>query len=169
MIAYRDAVPADGPELDALAQEVWRETFAAQYTPADLAAYLREAYGPEGRLIRDLSNPDARFRLAIGDGRIIGYAKVNLPWLPDAEAGTLQLSQLYVDYGWHGSGAGAALMDWAVEHARAEGAAALLLTVWEENHRAIRFYEKRGFVHVGDYAFPVGAKIDRDLILRLAL
>ena len=45
----------------------------------------------------------------------------------------------------------------------------LLLTVWEENHRAKRFYERHGFEHVGDYAFAFGEKVDRDLVMRLAL
>jgi len=41
--------------------------------------------------------------------------------------------------------------------------------VWENNHRARRFYEKLGFVHIGDYGFPVGDQIDTDHIMRLAL
>ena len=169
MIAYRDATLTDGPELDAMAQAAWLETFGAHYNDADRAAYLAATYGPDGALIRDLADPAIAFRLAIGDGAIVGYAKINPPWLDDAEPGALQLSQIYVLADWLGSGAGHNLMDWAEAAARARGAAALLLTVWENNHRAIRFYEKRGFVHIGDYAFPVGDKIDRDLIMRLAL
>lgn len=169
MSDYRDATPADGPELDAMAQAVWEETFARHYTPEDLAAYLTQAYGPTGDLIRDLANPAIRFRLATAGGKIVGYAKINPPWLPDAEAGAVQLSQLYVDYARHGSGIAQHLMDWAITEARTAGAVSLLLTVWEENHRAHAFYVKRGFEHIGDYAFPVGQKIDRDLIMRLAL
>jgi len=60
-------------------------------------------------------------------------------------------------------------MNWVVETARADGATALLLTVWEHNARAIRFYERHGFVHVADYAFAVGDQVDRDLFLRRPL
>jgi ribosomal protein S18 acetylase RimI-like enzyme len=169
MIEYRDATPADGPELDALAQEVWKDTFARFYTPEDLNAYLTKAYGPNGDLIRDLADPAVRFHLATAEGKIVGYVKVSPPWLPDAEAGAMQLGQLYLDYGWHGSGIARHLMDWAEARGREAGATSLLLTVWEENHRAHAFYVKRGFEHIGDYAFPVGEKIDRDLIMRLAL
>ena len=172
-ILYRPATAADGAGLDRMAQAVWMETFGTLYSDEDLAAYLAHAYGPTGNLLRDLADPAIRFQLATartGEGdRIVGYAKVGAPWLPDTEPGAIQLSQLYVDYGWHGSGIAHALMDWTFDHARASGASALLLTVWEDNHRAIRFYEKRGFTHIGDYAFPVGEKIDRDLIMRLAL
>ena len=69
----------------------------------------------------------------------------------------------------HGAGIAATLMQWAEDSARAHGATALLLTVWEENHRARRFYEKRGFVHVGDYEFAVCQQVDTDHIIRLKL
>ena len=48
-------------------------------------------------------------------------------------------------------------MDWSVEQARAEGAGALLLTVWEENARAKRFYEKLGYSVFGTLEdYPAG-------------
>lgn len=169
MICYRDAVAADGAALDAFARAIWIETFGHASAPADAAAYLDTAYGTTGKLLSDLRDGSARFRLALRDGAVVGYAKVNPPWLPDAEPGAMQLSQLYVAADLHGTGVGLVLLDWAVEIARRAAAPALLLTVWEENARAYRFYLKRGFVHIGDYDFAVGTQIDTDHILRLAL
>jgi ribosomal protein S18 acetylase RimI-like enzyme len=169
MIEYRDATPADGDALDAMAQAIWIETFAHGVSADDAATYLTEAYGPNGKLLADLTSGAARFHLALDEGRVVGYAKVNPPWLPDADPGALQLSQIYVSSDQHGAGVGKALLDWAIATARAEGASALLLTVWEENHRAAAFYRKNGFEHVGDYAFAVGTQIDTDHIMRLAL
>jgi ribosomal protein S18 acetylase RimI-like enzyme len=169
MIVYRDAVPDDAIALDTMATAVWMETFGHTAPPADIATYLSQAYGPAGKLIADLRSGAAQFRLAIEGERIVGYAKINAPWLPDAEPGAMQLSQIYVTYDQHGSGVGKVLLDWAIGTAREADAASLLLTVWENNHRAFRFYEKNGFVHVGDYAFPVGQQIDTDHIMRLAL
>lgn len=169
MIEYRDATPADGDALDAMAQAIWIETFAHGVSAEDAATYLAQAYGPNGKLLADLSSGAARFHLALVDGRVVGYAKVNPPWLPDAEPSALQLSQIYVASDQHGAGVGKALLDWAIATARAGGATALLLTVWEENHRAAAFYRKNGFDHIGDYAFAVGTQIDTDHIMRLAL
>jgi ribosomal protein S18 acetylase RimI-like enzyme len=169
MIEYRDATPADGNALDAMAQVIWIETFAHGVSAEDAATYLAQAYGPSGKLLADLASGAARFHLALADGRVIGYAKVNPPWLPDADPGALQLSQIYVSSDQHGAGVGKALLDWAIATARAEGATALLLTVWEENHRAAAFYRKHGFDHIGDYAFAVGTQVDTDHIMRLAL
>lgn len=169
MIAYRDAVPADGPELDAMAQKIWLETFKDSAPPHNIASYLATAYGPDGPLIRELSDPDKRTHVATDDGAIVGYTKLIPPWLPDAEPGARQLSQIYVASSHHGQGIAQALMDWTIATAREAGAGALLLTVWENNHRARRFYEKLGFAHIGDYGFPVGDQIDTDHIMRLPL
>ncbi len=171
MIAYDDAAPADGPELDAMARAVWLETFGHSGSAEDIAAYLAKAYGPTGDLIRHLSDPAHRFRLARADGAIVGYAKLSVPWLPAGTFGprARQLSQLYVTSEHRGAGVAGALMDWSISTARQHGADELLLTVWEHNPRAKRFYEKLGFVHVGDYDFPMGEQIDRDLIMRLPL
>jgi len=169
MITYRDAAPTDGPELDAMAQAIWLETFGASASPANVAAYLAHAYGPDGVLIRELGDPGRRVHLAIDGGRIIGYTKLIPPWLPDAQPGDLQLSQIYVASSHHGQGVAGKLMDWTIATARAAGAPALLLTVWENNPRARRFYDRLGFVHIGDYGFPVGDQIDTDHIMRLAL
>jgi ribosomal protein S18 acetylase RimI-like enzyme len=168
-IHYRDACPADWAELDAMARASWIATFEHSCSAADAEAYLAKAYGPDGRLRADLGAPGVDFRLALADRRIVGYAKLNPPWLPEAEAGALQLSQIYVDADWHGKGIAQQLMAWTAGRARERGATALLLTVWENNHRAIRFYERQGMTHVGDYAFTVGSQVDRDLIFRLAL
>jgi diamine N-acetyltransferase len=169
MISYRDATPADGTALDAMAVEVWMQTFGHSASAADIATYLGQAYGPDGKLLADLNSGAAHFHIALEGDRIVGYAKINPPWLPDAEPDAIQLSQIYVDYGQHGSGVGRALLDWAIATAREKGATALLLTVWEENHRAAAFYRKHGFDHIGDYAFAVGEQVDTDHIMRLAL
>lgn len=171
MIDYRDSGPADGPALDPFAQAMWIETFAHSCSADDMALYLAQAYGPTGTLLRDLADPAHQFRLAMTSDSIAGYAKLSPPWLPQGTFGphAKQLSQLYVATPWKGAGVAQTLMDWTLASAREAGANELFLTVWEDNHRARRFYDRRGFVHVGDYAFQTGNQVDRDMIMRLAL
>jgi diamine N-acetyltransferase len=171
VIGYRDAIPADGPALDAMARAVWLETFGHSGSAEDIGLYLAKAYGPDGDLIRHLSDPGHHFHLACMGETIVGYAKLSLPWLPEGSFGprARQLSQLYTTQKVRGSGVARTLMEWTIATARSGGADELLLTVWEHNPRAMRFYQKIGFEHVGDYEFPMGNQIDRDLIMRLAL
>ncbi|MBX3593428.1 GNAT family N-acetyltransferase [Sphingomonas sp.] len=161
--------PADAAALDAMALASWHDTFAQFYHPDDLAAFLDQAFGEQGALRRGLHDPAITWQVARAGDEIVGYAKLTPPWLDQAGPDDAQLSQLYVATDWHGRGVAPALMEWALATARARRAPALLLTVFEKNARAIRFYDRYGFDHVGDYAFPVGRQIDRDLIMRLAL
>lgn len=171
MIDYRDATPADGLALDAMARQIWLETFGHSASADDIALYVAEAFGPQGRLIASLADPAHHVRLAYSESAIVGFAKLSRLWLDDPAIapGAQQLSQLYVAQPWHGHGVAQALMAWTIESARSAGARALVLTVWEENHRAKAFYDRCGFVHIGDYAFPTGNQIDRDLIMQLML
>jgi len=171
VIVYRDALPDDGPAIDAMARRVWLDTFGHSAPPADIERYLAEAFGAHGALIRDLPDPAYDYRVALSDSVVIGYAKMSAPvFIDEVDArGAHQLRQLYVAADFHGRGVAQALLDWSRRIAQSRGASSLLLTVWEENGRARRFYEKHGFAHVGDYAFQTGTQIDRDLIMRLPL
>ena len=69
----------------------------------------------------------------------------------------------------HGRGVAAALTDWAVAEARRRGFEELYLTVFTDNPRARRFYERYGFEAVGRYDFMVGNQADEDIIMRKRL
>ena len=60
-------------------------------------------------------------------------------------------------------------MDWALEEAGTRGAREVYLTVYIDNHRAKRFYERYGFVEVGKYDFMVGDQADHDIIMKKRL
>ena len=45
----------------------------------------------------------------------------------------------------------------------------LFLSVFTDNHRARRFYERYGFEAEGTYAFMVGTHADEDIVMRLTL
>ena len=169
MISYRDARTVDGPALAVMARRSFTETFGTLYRQSDLAAFLDEAFGVNG-LPSQLSDPDFAIRLALDDEAIIGFVKmgpVTFPgeWRPDA----IELYQFYVLANWHGEGVAQQLMMWALTHARTHGAREIILSVYVDNHRAHRFYEKYGFEDIGRIAFRVGETVDDDNLMRLAL
>jgi len=168
-IHYRDARAIDGPALSAMARRSFTETFGNLYRQSDLAAFLDEAFGVNG-LSSQLSDPDFAVRVALADGEIIAFVKmgpVTFPgeWRPDA----IELYQFYVLGPWQGEGIAPVMMDWALEHARSHGAKEIILSVYVDNHRARKFYERYGFGEIGRYAFRVGETIDDDRIMRLVL
>jgi ribosomal protein S18 acetylase RimI-like enzyme len=169
MIAYRDAVPADGPELATMAKRCFTETFGTLYRASDLAVFLEGTFGDEG-LPSQLGDPAYAVRLATENGRIIGFAKLGPVAFPgDWPADAIELHQLYVLGGWHGEGVGPALIDWAIARARADRRSEIVLSVYVDNRRAQRFYARYGFQEIGRYQFRVGETIDDDRIWRLTL
>jgi RimJ/RimL family protein N-acetyltransferase len=57
-------------------------------------------------------------------------------------------------------------MQWFLAEAANRAAEEVVLSVFVDNHRARRFYERYGFETVGKYDFMVGTHADEDLILR---
>lgn len=167
MTEYRDATLADGAALDALFRESFGATFGHLYAPNDLAAFFG-AFTP-ARWAVELADPAYAFRLALTDDRPVGYAKLGPPALPGAPPGAIELRQLYLLDTAKGAGVACTLMDWTLATARARGATELWLSVFVDNHRARRFYERHGFADVGRYGFMVGAHEDEDRLMRLVL
>lgn len=164
MIAYRDAVPADGPALSMMAKRCFTDTFGSLYRASDLAAFLDDAFGAHG-LPSQIDDPAFTIRLALDEDAIVGFAKIGPHALPFAAENAVELYQLYVLAAYQGEGVGPALMDWAVASARASGAERLTLSVYVDNHRAKAFYARYGFEDVGRYDFPVGEHVDEDRLM----
>ncbi len=163
---YRDATHADIPAIDALFRASFVATFGHLYRPEDLAAFLAQ-FTPAAWAAEFA---DHRFRLAEDAEGLAGYLKLGPITLPATPTGpALELRQLYLDERAKGSGAAQTLTDWAVETARAEGASELWLSVYIDNHRARRFYERNGFEDRGRYTFMVGAHEDEDRLMRKVL
>ena len=168
MAAFRDAGPEDAATMAALGRRTFTETFGHLYTAENLAAFL--VNHSEARWRGELG--DARFavRLAEVDGVAVGYAKLGPPSLPfEPDGPAIELRQCYVLKPWQGAGIAAELMDWALGEARRRGAAELYLSVFTDNPRARRFYERFGFEAVGRYDFMVGSHADEDIVMRLKL
>ena len=168
MTIYRDATAADLPAIDRIFRTSFCDTFAHLYSDANLAAFLAKFTPKAWR--EEFDDPRYAFRIAEVEGEAVGYAKLGPLTLPvEPEAPAIELRQLYLLKEQQGTGIAAQLMDWALSEAEARGARRVYLTVYTDNHRAKRFYERYGFVEVGPYHFMVGEQADEDIIMKLAL
>jgi diamine N-acetyltransferase len=167
-LTYRRGEVADAGAVDHVFRSSFIDTFAHLYRPEDLEAFLAKFTLEAWQ--RELGDERFVFRMAEADGRPIGFAKLGPPDLPiEASGPWVELRQLYVLNEWRGAGAARELMDWALEEAKSRGANDLYLTVYTDNHRARRFYQKYGFEEIGPYAFMVGEQADEDIIMRKPL
>lgn len=169
-LVIRHATMNDVATLSAFGRRVFHDTFAADNAPADMAAYLAEAFTP-GKQEAELANPLRTCLLAEMDGAVVGYACVmDGAGHADVEAAhPVELERFYVDHAWHGRGIAAPLMEAVIRVAESCDGDALWLGVWERNPKAIRFYAKWGFLRVGGQTFRLGADLQTDDVLRRPL
>ncbi|WP_375773577.1 GNAT family N-acetyltransferase [Archangium gephyra] len=169
-LAIRIATPADAALLAELSARTFRDTFAADNRPEDIAAYLATHYSPALQT-RELQDPQRTYLLAEAAGVAAGFALLQEiqpePGVPGRWP--LHVERLYVDGPFQGAGVGAALMRRCLDEARARGHDVLWLGVWERNFRARAFYARWGFAEVGETMFVLGGDTQRDLVLALSL
>jgi ribosomal protein S18 acetylase RimI-like enzyme len=164
-ISYRGATPTDAAAVAEVFTNSFVDTFGRLYRREDLEDFLGTMTAD--RLRAEIEDDRYLFRLAFDSARLVGYVKLGPPELPvETPPDGIELCQLYVLKDWHGAGIAAALMDWAVATAAKRGARHIQLSVYVDNHRARRFYERYGFHQVGRYDFMVGSHADEDVVLR---
>lgn len=165
-ITIRPAVPADADNLAELAASTFRDTFAADNDPADMARHVAEAYGAlqQGR---ELADPNVTTLLVAAADELIGYAQLRRGPAPACVADEMpvELWRFYVTREWHGQGVAQELMRAVRRAADDAGASTLWLGVWERNERAKAFYRRCGFVDVGSHVFMIGSDAQTDRIL----
>jgi len=156
--------------LSELGARTFAETFAADNTPEDLAAYMATSFNV-AQQSAELKDPASTFLIAELDGRAAGYAKLHdgKPEQGVEGAKPVELVRLYVSREWLGRGIGEQLMRACLDEARQAGHETIWLGVWERNARAQAFYRKWNFRPVGEHEFQLGADLQRDILLERAL
>jgi ribosomal protein S18 acetylase RimI-like enzyme len=170
-VRIRIAAPADAARIAAFGAQGFHDTFAVDNRPEDMAAYLAETFG-EPQQLAELRDPRSTYLIAerevdAGHAEMVGYARVLASETPACVPTTpaVEIARLYARRDVIGQGVGSALITACLAHARALGARAVWLGVWEHNARAIAFYERWGFEDVGAYPFVLGADVQTDRIM----
>ena len=160
----------DVATLQIIGRQTFFKTFAASNTEEDMKKYLDDNFTVE-KITGELSNPDSHFFIAWEGSEAIGYLKVN-----EGNAQTelqddlsLEIERIYVLSAFHGKKIGQILYEKALAIAQALKKQSIWLGVWEENLRAIKFYEKNGFVAFDKHIFKMGEDEQTDIMMRKTL
>lgn len=157
-------------DLQKIGKQTFFETFADSNSAEDMQKYLEESFALE-KLENELKNPDSEFYFAKDNEKVIGYLKVNFgdsqTELKDNLA--LEIERIYVLKDYHGKKVGQKLYEKAIEIAKEKAMEYVWLGVWEENHRAINFYQKNGFEAFDKHIFVLGNDEQTDIMMKLKL
>lgn len=169
-LEIRKAIQKDVAELREISIRTFTETFGADNTEENMTRYLEEGFSTT-KLKAELDDPDSEFYFALIDGHVAGYLKLNFGRSQTEEKGdeSLEIERIYVLRVFHGKDIGHRLLEKAIGTAKRKKLGYVWLGVWEKNPRAIRFYEKNGFVAYDSHIFMLGDDKQTDILMRLEM
>jgi len=166
-ITIKKATIHDSKPLQKISKQTFYETFSKGNTKEDMEQYLNTSFSEE-KLTAELALSNSAFYFALLDEKVIGYLKVNngssQTELQDNHA--LEIERIYVLQAYHGKKVGQLLYEKAMQVAHQNEVDYVWLGVWEENPRAIRFYQKNGFVEFDKHIFKLGDDEQIDIMMR---
>ena len=166
-IAIRIATADDLEELQKIGKQTFCETFADDNTPDNMQKYLEQNFSI-AQLTTELNNYNSEFHLATIANKTIGYLKINFgasqTELKDVTA--LEIERIYVLKEFYGKEVGQLLFDKALRIAQQKKVHYIWLGVWEMNLRAIKFYQKNGFIEFNKHIFKLGEDEQTDIMMK---
>lgn len=166
MWSIRKAQPNDAGALAVLAERTFRETFGADNNSQDMDQHCTQAYNATIQTL-EILDPHIDTFVCEHEKELIAYAQ--LFWLEAPSCvqaiNPVEIRRFYVAGAWHGQGIAQALMSTALAQVESQNADQIWLGVWEQNPKARRFYQKMGFLEMGEHVFQLGSDPQRDLIL----
>nr|WP_207786959.1 GNAT family N-acetyltransferase [Flavobacterium sp. 103] len=170
MIEIKKAFLENLITIQNISKQSFTETFAEINTPENMEKYLQENFNTT-QLTLEINNPDSPFYIAYFDREPVGYLKLNLgnAQTETIKDETIEIQRIYVLKAFHGKKIGQLLLDQAIKVAKEYDVDYIWLGVWEENHRALQFYAKNGFVTFDKHIFILGNDQQTDLLMKLPI
>lgn len=156
MIRILQANAADATLLTPLAQKTFWESHGHSASETDIRNFVEWNYN-EAALRKELSDPANIFHFIYADDKLVGYSKIifDQPIAAVDEPHITKLERIYILGEMLGRPLGHELLQFNIELAKKQQQQGMWLFVWQENHRALRFYERAGFVTVGNFFYKI--------------
>ena len=132
-----------------LAQQIWPVAYKDILSPNQLEYMLRLIYSPEA--LNEQMSLNHQFLIAELEEEPVGFASYSLI----SDDGMFKLHKLYVLPEFHGKGLGKTLLSFIIEDIVSQGARTLRLNMNKHN-KARQFYEKNGFIIMGEEDIDIG-------------
>jgi GNAT superfamily N-acetyltransferase len=156
--------------LSQLSVVTFTEAFAADNRKEDMDQYLAEEMST-AKLLGELQDSNNLFLIAWHNDEPVGYAKMVMGTKNESEQleRPIELERIYVLKKHYGKKAGARLMQYCLQYGKDNGYKTIWLGVWEQNHRAVKFYTQWGFELFGSHGFRLGSDMQTDVLMKKSL
>lgn len=152
-------------------KEISKQTFVDSYswgnTAENVQNYVEINFHKE-KLVDELNNPNTEFYFGELGHELIGYFKINFYQaqtdLKDNKS--LEIERIYILSQFQGKKIGSVFIDEICKIAKQNQLAYVWLGVWENNIRAIQFYEKNSFIQFATHPFKFGNELQTDVLMK---
>ncbi|MFS4466326.1 GNAT family N-acetyltransferase [Maribacter sp. 2210JD10-5] len=170
VLQYEKCDESNLEQLLEISKKTFSDAFETDNDPNDFKTYLNVAFTKE-ILNSAINNPNIAFFFTYLGEKLVAYFKLNT-----SEAQTdvklsesMELERIYVLKEFQGRGIGEAILTKIKKIAFESEKAFLWLGVWEENQRAIKFYQRHGFSKFGTHPYFIGTDKQTDWLMRYDL
>lgn len=155
--------------------EMSRQTFFSSFGPPhntleNINTYINQTFTIDN-IEKEILNPSSDFYFVKYHNEIIGYIKLNSEKAQtEIVTGTsLEIKRIYVLKSYQGKGIGQFLLNEILQKAKEKKVEFIWLGVWDQNIRAIKFYERNNFKIFDTHPFMLGSVQQKDYIMKLLI
>jgi ribosomal protein S18 acetylase RimI-like enzyme len=156
MISIVEAKQTDFNLISELGRKTFIESHGSSATQEDIDYYIKDKYNPKvvQEELMDLNNI---YHLLYYNNQLAGYSKIiiNAPHPNIKVENVAKLERLYLLKEFYDLKLGHELFKFNVDFSKEKKQNGMWLFVWTENHRAIKFYLKIGFIMIGEHNFKI--------------
>ncbi len=170
-IRIRIADIADAAAIVNISRETFYNAYAAFNTAKNMNKFMNEFFSLE-KIKQELQEENTIYLLAYSNNNIAGYVKLKDKALPEinlSNDNTVEIARIYTSTNNINKGIGSIMMNECIDYAKKLKRSFIWLGVWENNLKAIRFYERFGFKKTGEHVFALGDDLQTDWLMIKAL
>jgi diamine N-acetyltransferase len=169
-IRIRKAGIKDAALIADLSRKTFYDSVGQFNTVQNMDKFMNDQFSRD-RLMAEVSKEGHIFLLAYLDDQPSAYVKLRENRPPDSlnKLNSIEIARIYVAQHAIGHGLGKALMKRCVHIARAKNKEVIWLGVWEQNQKAISFYNHCGFERFGEHIFMLGNDPQTDWLMKKSL
>jgi len=158
---------SDAPILRNLMEQTFVDTYAQFNTPENMQQYVASHFGL-AQVEQELRDEKVQYLLMKQNEQLIGFVKLVKDHSAKGleEQKVIEIERIYVTRAHHGQKLGAKLMQACLDWSKKAGFDTVWLGVWEQNHKALAFYEKMGFQRFGEHVFTLGTEVQNDFLMK---
>ncbi len=169
-ISVRTCNAKDIETLVSMGIKTFRDTFDDFNTSENMIRYINKTFTKKA-IEQEMKEAGTVYFLAFDGRKPAGYAKIRAARNPEGlnDSSAIEIERLYAHSHYIGKRVGYMLMNTCLSFAKNNGCRTIWLGVWENNSRAIAFYEKNGFKKFGQHTFMLGNDAQTDWLMKKEL